>query len=368
LHLTSFSDAVVRTVSGIVEKIPGLEKVLEYVHEKVTLFVMALIAPFIQPIIKAVSATLKLGNNTVVDSSKKTQFEVWTDPTSSDPTHSMLSKDHFSNILNEPAGLVASQVVEYVAPRVVYAWQHPEVPVDQVMDDVVRVFHHPALRDHNIEIHRKMFSAVEQWVQKRGGSNLDNLLSSESVKAGKNHIVNEGKPLIDTGKITSNIQSNIKSHIQSHMPSIPGIPGFGSHSKLTDSPLALFNRKRELGFEDEVPDIPAGAFEAMASNLTGNYQQPGYGAEYGAQPTYGQQQFSHPGQPSPQPGQYNYAYGSGPQPGYGGAYQQAPYGQQPGGQYQQPPAQYPGQQPGGQYPGQQPPAQYPGQQGPYGPY
>jgi hypothetical protein len=355
---------VVRAVSEIVEKIPGLEKVLVYVQEKVTLFVMALIAPFIQPIIKAVSASLKLGNNTVVDSSKKTQFEVWADPTCSDPTHSMLSKDHFSNVLNEPAGLVASQVLEYVAPRVLYAWQHPDVPVEQVMDDVYRVFHHPALRDPSLEIHRKMFSTVEQWAQKRTGPNLNDILSSESVKAGKNHIVNDGKPLIDTGKISSNIQSSIQSHIQSHMPSIPGIPGFGSHSKLTDSPLALFNRKRELGFEDVAPDIPPGGYEAMAANFPASYQQPGYGA----QPAYGQQQFGHSGQPSPQPGPYNYAYG-GPQPGYGGGYQQPPYGQQPGGPYQQPPAQYPGQQPGGQYPSQQPPgSQYPGPPGPYGKY
>lgn len=338
---------------------------LDYVQEKVTLFVMALIAPFISPIMKAVSASLKLGNNTVVDSSKKTQFEVWTDPTCSDPTHSMLSKDHFSNILNEPAGLIASQVLEYVAPRVLYAWQHPDVPVDQVMDDICRVFHHPALRDPNVEIHRQMYSTVEQWIQKRGGSNINNLLSSESVKAGKNHIVNEGKPLIDTDKISSNIQSSIQSsihsHIQSHMPSIPG---FGSLSKLTDSPMAMFTRKRELGFEDDVPEIPAGGFEASASSFPGGYQQPGYGAEYGAQPAYGQQF----GRPSPQPGQYGYGYGA-PQPGYGG-YQQAPYGQQPGGQYPPPPAQYPGQPPpGAQYPGQQPPGgQYPGPQGPYRQY
>jgi hypothetical protein len=314
---------------------------------------MALIAPFIQPIIKAVTASLKLGNNTVVDSSKKTQFEVWTNPQSSDPTHSMLSKDHFSNILNEPAGQVAARVLEYVVPRVLFAWQHPDVAVDQVMDDVCRVFHHPALRDHNLEIHRKMFSAVEEWAQKRGGSNLNNLLSSESVKAGKNHIVNEGKPLIDTSKITSNIQG----HINSHIPSVPGIPGFGSHSKLTDSPLALFNRKRELGFEDEAPELPVGSFEAMASTFTSNYQEQGYQPDY-AQPTYGQQQF---GQPSPQPGQYNYGYAGGAQPGYGGGYQQTPYGQQTGGQYPgQPPAPYPGQQPPG--------GQYPGPQGGYGPY
>jgi Heterokaryon incompatibility protein Het-C len=352
VHLTICSDAVVRTVSSIVEKIPGLERVLVYVQEKVTLFVMALIAPFVQPVIKAVSASLKLGNNTIVDSSTKTQFEVWTDPQSSDPTHSMLSKDHFSNILNEPAGLVAAQVVEYVAPRMFYAWQHPDVPVDQIMLDVCHVFHHPALRDHNLEIHRKMYSAVEQWVQKRGGSNLDNLLSSESVKAGNNHIVNEGKPLIDTAKISSDIKTSIHSHIKAHTPSMPGIPGFGSLSNLTNSPLALFNRKRELGFEDERPDIPAGSFEAMSS-VVGNSPQQGHQPQHGAQPTYGR--------PSPQPAQYSYPFGGGPQPGYGGGYQQGPYGQQP-------PGQYPSQQPPAQYPGQQPPGQYPDHQKPYGPY
>jgi Heterokaryon incompatibility protein Het-C len=239
------------------------------------------------------------------------------------------------------------------------------VPIEQIMNDVCRVFHHPALRDNNLEIHRKMFSAVERWIQKRpgGGSNLNDLLSSESVKNGKNHIVNEGQPLFDTGKITSNISSSISSSISSHVHA--SIPGFGSLSKLTDSPLALFNRKRELGFQDEpIPDIPAGSYEAMASTFPGSSSQQGYQASYATTPTYGQQQFGHPGQPSPQPGQYNYAYGTGPQPGYGGGYQQAPYGQQPPG------GQYPSQQPpGGQYPGQQPPGgQYPSQQGPYGPY
>jgi heterokaryon incompatibility protein Het-C len=131
---------VVRFLSNIIEKIPGLEKLIETISERITLFVMALIAPFIQPVIKAVSKSLKSGNSAVVNSSAKTQYEVWTDPHSSDPTHSMLSKDHFSNKLNCPAGQVASEVLQYVAPRVVYAWENPDVPVQEILNDVIRVF------------------------------------------------------------------------------------------------------------------------------------------------------------------------------------------------------------------------------------
>lgn len=39
--------------------------------------------------------------------------------------------DHFSNLLNEPAGRVAACILQYVAPRIVYAWEHPGVPVEQ---------------------------------------------------------------------------------------------------------------------------------------------------------------------------------------------------------------------------------------------
>ena len=48
----------------------------------------------------------------------------------------MLSKDHFSNVLNEPAGNVAAEILKFIAPRVLYAWEHADVPVQQVMRDV----------------------------------------------------------------------------------------------------------------------------------------------------------------------------------------------------------------------------------------
>lgn len=186
--ILEFRDKVVRNISAIISKIPGLEKLIETITERVTLFVLSLLAPFIMPIIQAVSKQLKMGSSGVVEAAAKHQFEVWTNPQSTDPTHSMLSKDHFSNILNEPAGQVATVMLQYVAPRVMYAMDHPDVPVDQVLSDVDRAFHHPAIRDQHNEVHRNMFEAVKAWADRYRKHNLNDILSSDSVRAGKNHI------------------------------------------------------------------------------------------------------------------------------------------------------------------------------------
>ena len=153
-----------RTISAIIEKIPGLEALVERITETLTVFVLSLLAPFVRPVIKMVEKTLQSGSEGVINSSGQHQYEVWTDPHCSDPTHSMLSKDHFSNILNEPAGFVAAEILKFIAPRVLYAWEHLDVPVQQVMQDVESIFHHPAIRNERNECHRNMFAAVRKWV------------------------------------------------------------------------------------------------------------------------------------------------------------------------------------------------------------
>ncbi|KAF7589333.1 hypothetical protein BBP40_004447 [Aspergillus hancockii] len=187
--ILQFRDNVVRKLSSIIEKIPGLEDMVEKITETLTVFVMSLLAPFIRPIINAASKQLQSGSSGVIDASGKHQYEPWTDPTCTDPTHSLLSKDHFSNILNEPAGNVASCILRYVAPRVLYAWENTNVPEQQVLDDCLKVFHHPALRDMRNEAHRTMYEAVQSWVDSRSdrGSKLNDILSAEGVKAGKNN-------------------------------------------------------------------------------------------------------------------------------------------------------------------------------------
>lgn len=187
--ILAFRDRVVRKVESVIEKIPGLEALVEKISETLTVFIMSLLSPFIRPIINAASKSLQTGSSGVIESSGKHQFEPWTNPQCTDPTHSMLSKDHFSNILNEPAGEVASAILRYVAPRVLYAWQDINIPEQQVLHDSLDVFHHPALRNMRNEAHRTMFEAVQAWVHAMPdrGAKLNDILSAEGVRNGKNN-------------------------------------------------------------------------------------------------------------------------------------------------------------------------------------
>jgi len=349
--ILSFRDKVVRAINTIIAKIPGLEYLIETITESVTLFVLSLLAPFIRPVIQAATASLKLGSSSVINASGRHQYEPWTDPVCTDPTHSLLSKDHFSNILNEPAGRVAAAIVQYVAPRIVYVWQHPDVPVDQVLNDVIRVFHHPALRDHNLEIHRNMFAVVEEWVQRLPGRGvgLNDVLSSESVRAGKNH----------QASVPPGVPHNHGPGLQ-----IPGLPGFGSHSKVSGSPFDMFSKKRsEAGFgaagyeESRAPGawVPGSGFqeqvEPMPPSLpvyqSGYEQQPwgrqqaqaqshenAYEVSTNYQQGYSDDYPSQVPQPPPGPGAYGeyqgqqyYPTQGGGQSYYGTEYPQGPYGQ-----------------------------------------
>lgn len=247
--ILEFRDKVVKIMTATIEKIPGLEALVEKITETLTLFVLSLLAPFIRPIINAVSKQLKAGSGGVIDASGKHQYEPWTDPHCSDPTHSLLSKDHFSNILNEPAGQVASFILQYVAPRVIYAWQHPDVPVEQVLNDIIRVFHHPALRDHRCELHQNMYSAVERWAHGRpdGGSILNVLLGSDSVRHGSNHTVDASE----------------QSHTHGGLPSSVGnFFGAGSHSKVRGAPWETLGKVRDN------PDIGPGSDTSAAGSTT----------------------------------------------------------------------------------------------------
>ncbi|QIW98722.1 hypothetical protein AMS68_004240 [Peltaster fructicola] len=315
--LLAFRDKVVRTIAGIVSKIPGLEKIIETISERVTLFIMGLLAPYMKPIIAAASNGLKTGSSTVVSASAKQQYLVWEDPSSSDPTHSMLSKDHFSNILNEPAGEVAAAILQYVAPRIVYAWDRPDVAENEVLDDIVRVFHHPAIRDQNLEVHRNMFSVVERWVNSRSdrGRGLNEKLSSESVKAGKNHMVPK-------------------------MEGMPALPGGLGHSATAGGPLAMFGTSRSIdlgglentqGMESTYDQSPYNHHDQPYGQQQSGYSEPtgGYSGGYNQSESYGQQQ------------EYQQSYGSSSQGGYGqqpyqgggyqGGYDQNQYGPGQGG-------------------------------------
>ncbi|MCJ1311945.1 hypothetical protein MMC25_005619 [Agyrium rufum] len=341
--ILEFRDKVVKAISATIEKIPGLEALVEKITETLTLFVLSLLAPFIRPVIEACSKQLKAGSSTVVDASGKHQYEVWDNAHCSDPTHSLLSKDHFSNVLNEPAGEVAAAILQYVAPRVIYAWQNPDIVVDQVLNDVSLVFHHPALRDSHCEIHRTMFAIVEQWAnqQPNRGAELNNVLSAEGVRQGKNHKGGGGNP-------------------HTHLAPGGNIVGQGSHSKVSGAPWEkLLKMKNNLssgrarGLEDpqnmpgsmdmqETANTIASAYPGTdtmydSGKPAGTWQDPNQAqgqwedsAQTGrgySQDQYGQQQYGQQGGYGNPGYQQGYAgnYGQQGQPDYQGGYQQNQY-------------------------------------------
>jgi hypothetical protein len=105
--------------------------------------------------------------------------------TASDPSHSDLSKDHFSNVLNPPAGLVATVTTNWTTQQVVRAWDDPSLDIDDTIREVLSILHHPAFAKKKTKIQRYMFRTVQQWWQDTPEDERDSMrqsLSRESVK------------------------------------------------------------------------------------------------------------------------------------------------------------------------------------------
>lgn len=155
----------------------------------------SLLAPFVLPIINQVKTELTIGSSEIIQSSKEKQLIVFHDDSSSDPTHSMLSKDHFSNILNEPAGKIASQVLKWVVPQLISCWDDERIDVERTLNRIIQgVFHHPSLRDFGNDGagdgRRLIFGVVEQWWGSKDEQErmiLRDQLSRDGVETGRNH-------------------------------------------------------------------------------------------------------------------------------------------------------------------------------------
>ncbi|KAK3314097.1 heterokaryon incompatibility Het-C, partial [Apodospora peruviana] len=181
--------AVLELGDKIAKFVHGNPRLQEKFDETLTVFVLGLLAPFVRPVIATVTKALREASSRATSDSKLHQFDPWDDSKCTDPTHSMLSKDPITNILNECAGRVAATIVQYTVPRILYAWEHPAVPVDEVANDILRCLHHPATRDPRVQIQRNMYATVEKWVDDRSlDTKLPDILSSDSVKALRNHV------------------------------------------------------------------------------------------------------------------------------------------------------------------------------------
>ncbi|KAF2664141.1 Het-C-domain-containing protein [Microthyrium microscopicum] len=190
-----FHDELMRNITEMIEKIPVLPDLIEELQNQISIFCFSVIAPFILPIIGQIKAELSTGSSEIIESSQKAQHIVFNDDNCSDPTHSMLSKDHFSNILNEPAGKTASQILKWAIPQIVECWDDPRADADRTINRIINgVFHHPALREQGDDGARdcrtQMFDVVGKWWQEKDDREKQDFrqkLSRDGVLQGRNH-------------------------------------------------------------------------------------------------------------------------------------------------------------------------------------
>ncbi|KAJ0124272.1 hypothetical protein J7T55_005610 [Diaporthe amygdali] len=81
----------------------------------------------------------------------------------SDPSHSDLSKDHFGNVLNQPAGLVATVTTNWSTQQIVKCWDDADIDAELVVDKILSVLHHPSFPDNKTPIQQYMFDTVKAW-------------------------------------------------------------------------------------------------------------------------------------------------------------------------------------------------------------
>ncbi|KAF5392598.1 hypothetical protein D9757_002270 [Collybiopsis confluens] len=169
--------------------VPGLSSLLDELANSLNAYVYAVIAPWLTPILSQATSVLGEGSKAVIASDD--QYEVFDDPHASDPSHSLLSKDHFGLILNEPAGKIAQIVVVYSTELIVKAWFDDSNPIDQILE----AFHHPYFADRRSSIQHRMFEEMERWIGGLGpdeASQTIQALTKESVREGKNKRLGDG--------------------------------------------------------------------------------------------------------------------------------------------------------------------------------
>ncbi|KAF5547582.1 hypothetical protein FPHYL_10171 [Fusarium phyllophilum] len=119
------------------------------------------------------------------EAAKSTSAEVYLDGDGSDPSHSDISKDHFSNVLNQPAGLVSSVTTNWTTQQVVKCWDDPFRNEEETIRQILTIMHHPAFPRHKTPIQKYMFTAVKEWWNHNTASEKETIrgmLTKESVR------------------------------------------------------------------------------------------------------------------------------------------------------------------------------------------
>ncbi|SDA01330.1 BZ3500_MvSof-1268-A1-R1_Chr10-1g02585 [Microbotryum saponariae] len=364
-QLLTFRDNVVKGIEVGISKIPGLSSLIEKMTDSVNRLVFTTLEPLLKPIMSQATAVLQQGSAEVIKNSD--QYAVFSDPQASDPTHSFLSKDHFILILNEPAGLLATIIVEHAVKLVVNAWDHSEVDPNAVANEILKTFHHPYFYDDSSSIQREMGACLKKWIDNTPDKNyILHALTKQSVRDGKNKRKGHEKDQIGHGcggEYNSILSpEKVQAFATAHVPGAAQAFSMGHQvSNYGHQVGGAYNSAQHyMGYRDindggAGPDPNAGGYQQhyntnSSYNQGGGYQQPpppppiphGYqdnsyqqgGYQQGGYPQGGyqnQEQFGGPPPPDPHGGPGGFDGGFQPPPPHGGF----PVDQHHQGQHQQ---------------------------------
>ncbi|QRV83280.1 heterokaryon incompatibility protein Het-C protein [Ceratobasidium sp. AG-Ba] len=173
--------------------VPVIGDIVDKLFEALNMFVWFALGPILNVIIQEATVALQEGSASIVNS--EDQYEVFNNPYASDPSHSLLSKDHFDLVLNEPAGKIARVTVKHTVELVVQAWSDRNQDVGQTINHVMEVFHHPYYATDNSQVQKDMADELGRWFNGLGvnSSRVIQSLTKQSVREGRNKRVGDSE-------------------------------------------------------------------------------------------------------------------------------------------------------------------------------
>ncbi|EAU92260.1 heterokaryon incompatibility protein HET-C [Coprinopsis cinerea okayama7 len=327
LDLLKWHDDVMRNVTKKMAMVPGLNNLLEEFSNALNGYIYTVLAPYLTPILAQATSVLDEGSKAVIDS--EDQYEVFDNPDAHDPSHSLLSKDHFGLILNEPAGKIAQIIVEHTVNHIVQAWYNDEDP-DSVLNVILEAFHHPYYNTGNSEVQHKMFEHMQKWI---GGLGPDEAaqtieaLTKESVREHKNkRLGSEGHSFDEPGYggcshsyKPSGGYSSGGTNKPSYKTGVGAAAGAGAaasyYSGGRQDTTGSGGRKNEGGYGRQ-----------DNTGYGGRQDNTGYGGRQGT--TYGRQDTSYGRQETTGYGRQDTGYGRQETAGHGGRQDTTVYGRQ----------------------------------------
>ncbi|KAK6075800.1 nima-interacting protein [Seiridium cupressi] len=174
----------------------------EYTNQLVFRFLAVMIESSVKELRNAVKAAKDRVDE---EASKSASAAVYEDGSeASDTSHSDLSKDHFSNVLNQPAGLLATVTTNWTVQQVVKCWDDPNIDAAETISEILTILHHPAFPKKKTPIQEYMFQTIKAWWETNRPEEKERLRSKLTKKSVQNRGHEDHdltlKDLLATGK------------------------------------------------------------------------------------------------------------------------------------------------------------------------